>query len=415
MRNRHNGSKKQRDPVLADESSSPEADDGSKRTTSRQSNLQRGWILLHVIACVLLTEGLRRNCTLLYTSDECTMTYSRRQFLPLLTEDHHPKYGLFKFMDARDPRHRTYLQQQILAAKKNETFVPDIDTDTGWCSLPNVATVLYVPGHFGSFEQSRSLGAHGVQLTEQFGGNSKERTLVQRLQKLAQNQVVDDIDDDDMDWFYYDVFAIDFQEEGGAFHGALLERQAAYIRDVVLQLTERCVDTKRIHIVAHSIGGISVRLAVHEYPVLRTYVKDIITVGTPHRVPVWTWDVTLWNIYAKMSGLPGNEAVAVHSISGGLRDAMIPAEACGAETNMVSMLALHHRNDTSLGMDHKAIVWCASVLAHIRSVLFAIRVDDTVPGILRKLHEMTPGEGAAAYYDTSCEDQLGRMKVRGKV
>ena len=327
------------------------------------------------------------------------MTYSRRQFVelsalsaaaaaaasssdPSSSSSESSYYRVFKFMDKRDPRHQSLLTQPAVA-------------DDSWClSLP---IVLYVPGHGGSYEQSRSLGAHGTQLTGRSSPHPNEQSILRKLRNLhqAQNNITDkkvDIDD-----FFYDVVALDFGEEGGGFHGAFLERQAAFIADTISRIAATCHDEDSpplvITIVAHSIGGISTRLALQSHAEQMAPVRNVVTLGTPHAHPVLSWESSLWKIYRRTllkQDKPQAQNINNHnrtdptvvmvSVSGGIRDEMIPPRACWVDESAgLSLLATDFMpNGTAmdipvqLGMDHRAVVWCHNLLSEVRSILYAM-------------------------------------------
>lgn len=109
--------------------------------------------------------------------------------------------------------------------------------------------MLYIHGHWGSYEQSRSLGAHGINLT---------------LKSERQQH--------HHPYLFYDVYALDFHREGGAIHAYRLWEQAAIVEHAVQTIVhrqqaqqqqqssahnnnDRSSPIIQITIVAHSIGG----------------------------------------------------------------------------------------------------------------------------------------------------------------
>jgi len=361
---------------------------------------------LHIFSVVCLIISVVLAQTKLHTHQECEMTYSRRQFVELSalsaaaaaasssdsssSSSESSYYRVFKFMDQRDPRHRSLLTQQAVA-------------DDSWClSLP---IVLYVPGHGGSYEQSRSLGAHGTQLTGRSSPHPNERRILRKLRNLHESHPTQNHNNTDrkvdMDDFFYDVVALDFGEEGGGFHGAFLERQAAFIADTVSRIAATCQihseddDSKPlvITIVAHSIGGISTRLALQAHADKMAPVRNVVTLGTPHAHPVLSWESSLWRIYRRTllkqdeSQARNNNnrnqtdpTVVMVSVSGGIRDEMIPPRACWVDESAgLSLLATDFMpNGTAMeipvqfGMDHRAVVWCHNLLSEVRSILYTM-------------------------------------------
>jgi len=113
------------------------------------------WWVLQGLAISAVAYGTRLRLKF-QNGSECEMTYSRRQFIACPGPN-----SLYKFVDVRDPRHRGLLNQKLPAAEQ-------------FCNRQR-KVVFYIPGHWGSFSQCRSLGAHGVQLTRQ--SESREHEL----------------------------------------------------------------------------------------------------------------------------------------------------------------------------------------------------------------------------------------------
>lgn len=388
--------------------------------------------IFHFFSIIIILFGIIRTFQKLYTHVECDMTWSQRQFIEIdmfnqsSQSSKHHQYKFYKFIDQRDPRYKHLHMKSLLFANDSSTST---SSNTSWCSSSSSNIVLYVPGHGGSYQQSRSIGAHGVQLTHRNIDHRTQQAILHRLSLQGRQR---DTDHDynvyrntttttstNIDDFFFDVYAFDFNEEGGAFHGSLLERQATYMVNVILTLTELCrrVDSKKneafsIHIVAHSIGGISTRLALQQLQLLNGHnssinknvrIQSVITLGTPHYMPVWSWDTTMHNLYHKLytnqqrssnmirngddslTTTTGNSTTII-SISGGLRDEMIPPKACymyndnDAHTNehfsllttdviIPAQIEGKEYVPPYIGVDHRAIVWCHNILSQVRYIL----------------------------------------------
>lgn len=177
---------------------------------------------VHVAAVLLFTSGFILRAKF-HSGEECDMTYSMRHFVLLKTSQPHPVYRLYKFTDRRDPR-----QQHLYSTDS----VPE-----KWCTPPTNSTttiVLYVPGHWGSHSQARSLGAHGLQWTGAYTNPSQLQAQQQAILSGKWNGHSNDIES-----FIYDVYAVDFGEQGGALHAALLYEQSDYVAHVVETLVVR--------------------------------------------------------------------------------------------------------------------------------------------------------------------------------
>jgi pimeloyl-ACP methyl ester carboxylesterase len=375
--------------------------------------------LIHVLGVSCFVVGfVLRHHTKLHSGVECEMTYSMRQFLEIpvngTTETTRSRassfYKLYKFVDQRDPLYQHFLsslppQPRQVYQHCHSQVVKDSST-----TERQLHVVLYIPGHWGSYTQSRSLGAHGIQLT-------KQRENLAILQKIRHLGGSDQLHLDT--FFVYEVYAVDFAEQGGALHGGFLQLQADFVANVIRQLIVEC-RVSRLTLVAHSMGGYVAQLAVGQPPQhpqqepLPLLVSGIITLATPHDNPLYAFDPTIHQIYQQLQQqrLLGVSYHNRHqtkreyhdddglyvplppliSISGGLRDEMIDPHASeikgagrGASTTM-SIQASHFQKITpqkdqqqhlssllssssSLGVDHRAIVWCHQLLTNVRSIV----------------------------------------------
>ncbi|KAL7468890.1 hypothetical protein ACHAXS_009137 [Conticribra weissflogii] len=430
------------------------------------------------ISIGLLLWGLIKAGPEFYNGRECEMTYSRFQFLPLrvvasadseVTQTDHSqgplfgeeevsnnRYRLMKFTDARDPRHRhfypisgslieNYDTQSNPRNKQQKNPGRFLELKDNWCLLPpdekvehvqNVPhpyrghPVLYVPGHWGSFSQARSIGAHGTRWAGPYPKGSSDQEIYQQLYtgkdmhdgiisnditEGSAREVVDAIlsSQELLDDFVMDVFALDFDGgEGGALHSSKLLRQAEFFAKAVATIIQACnigESKGGITIVAHSIGAWVVRIALKMHPhlVSRGWIRNVITLasplgGLPYAVDAGVHDI-IKHLNEDINDQDGD--VCIISISGGLRDEMIPPESCaippsvvesndvvsdtilastmlGAKTNPVG----HQSIKDSFGMDHRAIVWCYDQLKIVRELIFALVVS-TDRGIEGKVRQ----------------------------
>ena len=321
------------------------------------------FLLLHCVSVICFIGGfiLRNHLQLNSGTEECEMTYSMRIFLPIEVEvtttiadhnnDHNSissssssstnDYQLYKFIDRRDPRYLKFIQR-----KKEDipTSVNPIRRQDRHCRS-NDNIVIYVPGHWGSYDQSRSLGAHGIQLTK-----ANDPTVFAIKKLLDSKQLHQDTADtpgiNTINEFIYDVYALDFKEQGSALHGQFLIDQSNYLANVVKQLSSDCdcdrsSSSKGITIVGHSMGGIVIRLMLHNNPHFigdLGMIQNVITLAAPHSNPLYAFDKSIYDIYQQIVVPLQPQKLQSHSqqhyqpfllsISGGLRDEMIDPSAC---------------------------------------------------------------------------------------
>ena len=192
----------------------------------------------------------------LVNGDCCEMTYSRYQFIPIqlygkkhdmdsdMSNSLTHRYRLLKFVDSRDRRMWSITHKLSKKDKKNkninerETSLLSFDQFSNWCSNKDENNpghvVIFIPGHWGTYEQARSLGAHGIRLTGKQLSLSTQNSIIKSIQRRQSNANATG------DLFLYDVYAIDFASgEGSTFHGSTLFAQANFVRLAINSLKVR--------------------------------------------------------------------------------------------------------------------------------------------------------------------------------
>jgi len=465
----------------------------AKSTTNRSASITIAGILIAaavscIISIILLIWGLVHEGPTFYNGQECRMTYSHFQFLPLrvlpsptkskvddniqqqLEEE---RYRLLKFTDKRDPRHEHFypisgsLVENYESAshnpnnKKSSNSKDDetgrlLDFTDNWCLLPNDMIenssnsntnnkwkdvphphkghpVLYVPGHWGSFSQARSIGAHGTRWTGPYKKSVSDREIYNSLSSGSGMHNGHDIyntthpsnldefmnlwftssssqlkHQQSLDEFVMDVYTLDFNEQGAALHASILLHQAEYFTRAIETIVTGCHisnSTKNnsshggITIVAHSIGAWVVRIALKMHPHLigNGWIRNVITLASPLGSIPYAVDTGVHDIVKHINDFDDehnnkvSSDVTMISISGGLRDEMIPPEVCQAPSDSTNQhdgvgssntfLATHIKQNKDnlvagdkFGMDHRAIVWCYDLLTVVREVIFSLVV-----------------------------------------
>ena len=339
----------------------------SSRFRRRTPIFVLAWFV-HIAAIAGYIAGIILRNSSLHTGEECNMTWSVRMFLEVeidtpttaATNLATNKYGLYKFVERRDPRHRQMLQ------RRNKQNQPPPLGRNEHCRNSNKNIVVYVPGHWGSYDQARSLGAHGVGLTQKqespkFVREAQRRMLLSSSSEDNSGNNNSGADADHPEDFVYDVYALDFAEQGGGFHGQFLRYQSDFLAVVLKQLTEDCGllledenenedgnsgssggrRRNSLIVVAHSMGGYVAKKVLLEHPELR--VRNLITLATPHSNPLYSFDRSVSDFHRELlleggvgTGATKNDDTTNHksplvvSISGGLRDEMIEPSACRA-------------------------------------------------------------------------------------
>ena len=478
---------------ITTDSSSTTATNVINATRTTYSN--RRWLLyvyylLHIMATTCFIFGfVFRGIYDLHNGTECDMTYSHRTYIEIDTTTKTTpsrsassssklmsQYKLYKFVDKRDPRYYSLWSAADPRDQQRHTpLTADGSQSQQWC-IGNVAKaasessdsasihdnqrpiVLYVPGHWGSYEQSRSIGAHGIQLTRsrstaQYtkkiqnllynGGSSSSTTSLSSTTTSTTPQPLD------LNEFIYDVYALDFNEQGTALHGEFIIAQSEFIIKSIKLLVETC-NVSSVTIVAHSMGGYSARLAAASLASSaaataaastqkqqnQQLIHNIITLATPHNNPLYSWEKSIYDIHQRLmmqqqrpqeeNNEDSNKLFLV-SLSGGLRDEMIEPNSCNiinsnsgskennaeysSSTGGVTALSSRLISKGSLGMDHQAIVWCHDVLEVVREIIWVLSSSPSSISTSEE-HEVSGSSGGGSQQRLVVEDRTREVERR---
>lgn len=294
--------------------------------------------------------------------------------------------------------------------ENNEKNTYETTSLDDWCR-PNTKTngnvghiVFYIPGHEGNYQQARSLGAHGVNLSLHSQQLSREfqSTIRQKLSNGTMSKISDDVNN-----FVYDVYTVDFNGEGGAWHGSRLYAQVDFVVKAIERIAEQCgltngTNNDSITIVGHSIGGIVARKAVLTLHEKQSYendsnivktnpllVKHVITLASPHQFIPYVFDQSVVGFLEmvesdekKLMKVNKYDTVLV-SFSGGLRDELIPQQATyinhlksdnhsilsAFASDVIPSRAESNYEGPRYGMDHRSIVWCHGLMTVLRELM----------------------------------------------
>lgn len=383
---------------------------GMKVTSDRKYDRIRTWIpiwaamIASVGSFVIIMMGTYLRIGF-QSGIECDMTWSNPGFILLDQENEYP-YRFLRFIDKRDGRLSGVYDSYNPISQDGNTFKLRSEyQDDAWCNLGkgnHGHPVLFIPGHDGNYMQARSLGAFGINLTR----NSSFRGSVQKV-KEVRNKLLErtmtrnatSIED-----FVYDVYTVDFNEEGGGLHGSMLFAQADYVARVLEKLAYAC--DHKVTVVAHSIGGLVARMAVlaaNQKSIAtsrRSVVENIITLATPHSSIPMAFEPSVESFQQHLFELERNwnhEGYSIFSVSGGLRDEIIPPPSCDCDqmSNMnchtfMAADVLPDREEIkysglNVGVDHQAIVWCHGLLSVIREIIYTVSCSTSTSKSLREI------------------------------
>ena len=115
---------------------------------------------------------------------------------------------------------------------------------------------------------------------------------------------LDNLEDDRLHYFRK-IRTILRQNGFVAFHSrvswaASIERRASDLKKEITRITENFSKWTRVHIIAHSMGGLDARQMIHEYQ-MEDQVASLTTIGTPHLGTAFAdWGVKKFGIFLDM-------------------------------------------------------------------------------------------------------------------
>ena len=256
---------------------------------------------------------------------------------------------------------------------KENDKVFDLNDEDIWSGAP----VLFIPGHAGSYNQSKTLAA---QVQSQMNLKKGEHDSIR-------------------------FFALDFREDLSAFNGHFLEAQAEFVNNCVRFILNKCIERanekhvvgpKSVLLVAHSMGGIAARGALFAKNYLQGSILTIITLNTPHRAisPLMTDQRTI-QYYSQLNKMWYDKTAAaekvannnnnhkyhtttfqtiVVSIAGGHRDTKIRSDLTSLTNIIVGKYNyLQIWSGAMDGVwfenDHDSIMWCGQLIIILSQTL----------------------------------------------
>ncbi|OZJ02805.1 hypothetical protein BZG36_04273 [Bifiguratus adelaidae] len=235
--------------------------------------------------------------------------------------------------------------------------------------------VLFIPGHAGSYKQTRSFAAeasyyyHDVLLNDP------------RFAELHVREL--------------DFFTVDFNEEFSALHGQSLLEQAEYLNDAIAYILSlyrsqsfRVSDPSSVIIIGHSMGGIVARAMFTMKNYQPGTITTIITMSTPHILPPAAFDGKISRIYATIDDFwkrgfrsPHGDLldVTMISIAGGNLDSIVSSDSADVRSIIPSTHGFTVYTTSIphvwVGNDHPSILWCNQLVkVVVRSLLDIVDV-----------------------------------------
>lgn len=299
--------------------------------------------------------------------------------------------------------------------------------------------VLFVPGNGGSMRQIRSIaGEAAVQYwhdprragadadTWANGSTARPKSALQKLNTFAFGDTESDTEgvrglgdavtardmsgDDRRDaverplsngklpsqWpddLPLDFFTVNFQEDLTAFDGTTVIDQAEYLNQAIAYIlslySSHPNPPTSVIVIGHSMGGIVARTMVTLDSYIHGSINTILTLATPHVLPPVSFDKGIVGLYHnvnefwKTETAPGGklEDTLLVSVTGGIRDQMIPAEYSSVDTFLPPTngfaVATTSIPDVWMSIDHQAMVWCHQLRRVVAETLLVVAGETT--------------------------------------
>lgn len=243
----------------------------------------------------------------------------------------------------------------------------DIDPHRHVAGLP----VLFVPGNGGSMRQIRSIAGEAA---EQYWRPETSGSLKSKHRKPL------------------DFFTVNFQEDLTAFDGVTVLDQAGYLNVAVQYILDLYSDHEdpptSVILIGHSMGGIVARAMVTLDSYIPGSVNTIVTLATPHILPPVSFDKGIVRLYRQVNRFWHKETnngtlddTLLVSLTGGIRDQMIPAE-YSAVSNFLPpangfAVATTSIPNVWMSIDHQAMVWCHQLRRVLAEALLTVAEQTT--------------------------------------
>ncbi|ORZ01689.1 PGAP1-like protein-domain-containing protein [Syncephalastrum racemosum] len=195
------------------------------------------------------------------------------------------------------------------------------------------APALFIPGHAGSYRQSRSIAAEAARYAKQKG-----------IQGL-------------------DVFTVDLNDAFSGIHGQLLYDQAEYCHDVIQYILSLYSGPSSVIVIGHSMGGVVARLML-TYP--DAPVSTLLTLATPHTAPPVVLDPKMVRVYQEIHE---TRPATLVSIAAGMADNIVNSEL--ADVTSLGGLTVYATGVPTVWTtcDHMAILWCNQLVKRVAAAL----------------------------------------------
>jgi hypothetical protein len=265
------------------------------------------------------------------------------------------------------------------------------------------APVLFIPGHAGSYNQTKASAAQAAAEAKSLHGGTK-----------------------------LNFFAVDTLEVPSGLAAELLWSQADFINRCIHTILDNYSKKKKrrgggggggesgakynrhyvtptsVVILAHSMGGMAARAAPLVENYRRGTIGAIVTLNTPHRAHPYGGDGYLEEFYAHVNGVWSNhnswedggalENIVIASIAGGSRDHVVRGDLTSLDGLSPQGRSVHAWSTSLPGvwiqMDHDSIVWCGQLIAVLSRAVMSLHQSTQRGMILQPLERLEAFDNA---------------------
>lgn len=197
-----------------------------------------------------------------------------------------------------------------------------------------------------------------------------------------------------------DFFTVNFQEDLTAFDGTTVIDQAEYLNQAIayiLSLYASHADPPQsVILIGHSMGGIVARTMVTLDSYIPQSINTILTLATPHVLPPVSFDKGIVGLYHDVNEFWKRETrvggsledTLLVSVTGGIRDQMIPAEYSSVSSFLPPQngfaVATTSIPGVWMSIDHQAMVWCHQLRRVLAETLLTV-AGETTRGVATRL------------------------------
>ncbi|CAG9311913.1 unnamed protein product [Blepharisma stoltei] len=171
-----------------------------------------------------------------------------------------------------------------------------------------------------------------------------------------------------------DMYSVDFKEGAVGVSDSLLREEADFIKLSLIEIANK-YPNKKIGLIAHSMGGIAVSLALSLPDAPVDKILTLISLSTPFEVHPLNLYIDSALIYKQIHDFwrdPKNSHIFVLSVSGGVRDTMVPPQLTNIEVyKPTNSLHIYSTQIEGLHkeMDHFATVWALEFFSRLTKVI----------------------------------------------